>query len=568
MIKKTKTKPFEVKIVTVSDKEALLTRIDACSPTAEDAQLIRQIFDIIEILREKVELNETRIKALLKQIFGIKSEKTEKIKKALKETDCEAVVTNHSDVDSKTSNKVSESQKSEPEQADQKTKGHGRNGADAYTSAKRIMIAHPELTPGGRCPECFQGKVYLQKQAGVFIQITAAPPLQAAVYELTKLRCNLCGEVFQAPLPQEIANQKAGAKHYDETAKSMIALLRYGAGLPMYRLAGLQKQLGIPLPVSTQWDKIRELSYHMMPVLDAPISHAAQGELFYNDDTGMKVLSLRKEIAEEVKTQKGKTRTGIFTTGIISVVDKQRIALYFSGRKHAGENISDLFEKRNAGLSPPIQMSDAKSGNTPKNTKVIESNCNTHARRNFVNVAEDFPDQCLYVITEVFGKIYHYDTLAKQEGLSPEARLKFHQDNSGPVMDAFYHWLEKQFEEKLAEPNSSLGKAITYMFNHWEKLTRFLQVPGAPLDNNICERMLKTAILHRKNSLFYKTESGAQLGDLFMSLIVTCNLAGVNPFDYLTQLQIHKARVSQRPDRWFPWNYRETIAYLSIKTSA
>ena len=568
MIKQPKTKPFEVKILTVSDKEALLTRVDACSQSAEDAQLIRQIFDMIEILRKKVERNETRVRVLLKQFFGIKSEKTEKIKEALKETDHETVITNNSDVEPKTSNKITESQKSDTEHTDQKAKGHGRNGAEAYTSAKRITIAHPELTPGGKCPECFQGKVYLQKQAGVFIQITGAPPIQAAVYELEKLRCNLCGEVFQAPLPQEIANQKAGAKHYDETAKSMIALLRYGAGLPMYRLAELQKQLGIPLPTSTQWDKIKALSYHMMPVYNALISHAAQGELFYNDDTGMKVLSLSKEIAEEVKTQKGKTRTGIFTTGIISVVEKQRIALYFSGRKHAGENITDLLEKRQVGLSPPIQMSDAKSGNTPKNIKVIESNCNTHARRNFLNVAEDFPYQCLYVITDIFGKIYHYDALAKQNNLSPEERLKFHQEKSGPVMNEFHHWLKKQFDEKLVEPNSSLGKAIAYTLKHWEKLTCFLKVAGAPLDNNICEQMLKRAILHRKNSLFYKTEGGAQLGDLFMSLIVTCNLGGVNPFDYLTQLQIHTTLVSQNPERWFPWNYQETIACLSIKASA
>jgi transposase len=564
MIKKLKMQPFEVKTLTVADKEALLTRVDACSQSAEDSLLIRQIFDMIEILREKVERNETRVRVLLKQFFGIKSEKTEKIKEALKETDRETVAANNSDVESKPSNKISESQKPD------KAKGHGRNGADAYTSAKRITIAHPELTPGGNCPECFQGKVYLQKKAGVFIQITGESPLQAAVYEMEKLRCNLCGEIFQAPLPQEIANKKAGAKHYDETAKSMIALLRYGAGLPMYRLAELQKRLGIPLPVSTQWDKISELSYHMMPVYNALIRQAAQGELFYNDDTGVKVLSLIKEIAEEVKIQKGKTktRTGIFTTGIISVVEEQQIALYFSGRKHAGENITDLLEKRQSGLGPPIQMSDAKSGNTPKNIEVIECNCNTHARRNFVNVAEDYPDQCLYVITDIFGKIYHYDALAKQNNLSPEERLKFHQEKSGPIMNEFHHWLKKQFDEKLVEPNSSLGKAISYTLKHWKKLTCFLKVAGAPLDNNICEQMLKKAILHRKNSLFYKTEGGAQSGDLFMSLIVTCNLAGVNPFDYLTQLQIHTTLVSQKPEQWFPWNYQETIAGLSLKPLA
>jgi transposase len=557
-----KQKLPKLKRMTPEELEALLQRTEEIIPP-EDAQAIRQITETLNFILENAAKNEVRIKALLRQIMGIKSEKAKIIKAAL---NAQKDVKNEMKLDTSMDSTKSQDSKTKP--VSQKPKGHGRNGVDTYTGADRITIAHSELTPGDDCPECFQGKVYLQKQPGVFIHITGSSPLQTVVYEMEKLRCNLCGEVFQALPPQEIAKQMVGPKHYAETAKSMIALLRYGAGLPMYRLAELQKQLGIPLPVSTQWDKIRELSYHLMPVYNALIKQAAQGELFYNDDTGMKVLSLKKEIAEEVKTQKGKTRTGIFTTGIISEVEKQRIALYFSGRKHAGENITDLLEKRHAGLSPPIQMSDAKSGNTPKNIEVIESCCNTHARRNFVNVAEDFPDQCLYVITEVFGRIYHYDMLAKQNGLSPEVRLKYHQDNSGPIMDAFYLWLEKQFDEKLVEPNSSLGKAITYTFNHWEKLTRFLQVPGAPLDNNICERMLKKAILHRKNSLFYKTEGGAQLGDLFMSLIYTCQLAGVNPFDYLTQLQIHTTLVSQAPDQWFPWNYKETIGHLTIKASA
>ncbi len=565
-----KQKLPKLKRMSPAELEALLQRTEEIIP-AEDAQALRHLTETLNFILENALKKDVRIKTLLKQIMGIKSEKTKKIKAALNtqmdaqgETDLPCQNTTETDA----SLDFAESQALQTEPTRQQSKGHGRNRVSAYTGAKRITIGHPELTPGDNCPECFQGKVYHPKQPGVFIHITGVSPLQAAVYELEKLRCNLCGEIFQAPLPQEIANQKSGSKHYDESAKSMIALLRYGAGIPMYRLSELQKRLGIPLPVSTQWDKIQEIGGQVTPVYHALIRLAAQGELFYNDDTGMKVLSLSKEIAEAVKNQKGKIRTGIFTTGIISVVVKQRIALYFSGRKHAGENFTELLKKRQAGLSPPIQMSDAKSGNTPKDIKVIECNCNTHARRNFVNVAEDFPDQCLYVITEVFGKIYHYDTLAKQNSLSPEERLKYHQDNSGPIMAAFYLWLEKQFDEKLVEPNSSLGKAITYTFNHWEKLTRFLQVPGAPLDNNICERMLKKAILHRKNSLFYKTEQGAQLGDMFMSLIVTCNLDGINPFDYLTQLQINATRVSQAPEQWFPWNYQETITNLSIKSSA
>jgi len=369
-----KQKLPKLKRMTPEELEALLQRIEEIIPP-EDAQAIRQITETLNFILENAAKNEVRIKALLRQIMGIKSEKSKIIKAAL---NAQMDAKNETKLDTSMDSTKSQDSKTKP--VSQKPKGHGRNGVNIYTGADRITIAHSELNPGDDCPECFQGKVYLQKQPGVFIHITGSSPLQVVVYEMEKLRCNLCGEVFQAPLPQEIANQKAGAKHYAETAKSMIALLKYGAGLPMYRLVELQKQLGIPLPVSTQWDKIRALSYHLMPVYNALIRQAAQGELFYNDDTGVKVLSLIKEIAEAVKIQKGKTRTGIFTTGIISVVEKQRIALYFSGRKHAGENMTDLLEKRQVGLSPPIQMSDAKSGNTPKNTKVIESNCNTHAR--------------------------------------------------------------------------------------------------------------------------------------------------------------------------------------------
>jgi hypothetical protein len=82
---------------------------------------------------------------------------------------------------------------------------------------------------------------------------------------------------------------------------------------------------------------------------------------------------------------------------------------------------------------------------------------------------------------------------------------------------------------------------------------------GAPLDNSICERALKKAILHRKNSLFYNTQNGARVGDLFMSLIHTCELCGANPFDYLNQLQKHTADLTRAPSRWMPWNYRTTL---------
>jgi hypothetical protein len=222
------------------------------------------------------------------------------------------------------------------------------------------------------------------------------------------------------------------------------------------------------------------------------------------------------------------------------------------------------------GLPPLIQMCDALSRNEPRLADPIEilhANCNAHGRRNFVKVTANFPEPCRFVL-ETLGEVYGYDAVTREQGMSPEARLHFHQEHSGPVMEQLRTWLHAQFDTRKVEPNSGLGQAISYLLKHWQKLTLFLQRPGVPLDNNIVERALKKAILHRKNSLFYKTRHGAQMGDLFMSLIHTCELNGVNPFDYLTELQRHAAELKQNPSEWMPWNYRDTLARLARPAAA
>ena len=182
-------------------------------------------------------------------------------------------------------------------------------------------------------------------------------------------------------------------------------------------------------------------------------------------------------------------------------------------------------------------------------------------------MADRFPEQCRYVL-ESLAVIYRNDAIAHQRKLSPSARRHFHQMESGPTMEELRVWLGRQLEDRLAEPNSSLGVAISYMLKHWEKLTLFLCVPGAPLDNNVCERALKRAILHRKNALFYKTCRGAHVGDLFMSLIHTCQLCRANPFDYLTELERHADDLSAHPERWMPWSYRQTLDGIAASPAA
>jgi len=437
-----------------------------------------------------------------------------------------------------------------PEPERSSGRGHGRNAADAFAGADKVAIAHPRLHSGDSCPGCNEGKVYRQKQPATLVRIIGQAPLKATVFEMERLRCNACGEVFTASPPQS-----AGAEKFDATAVAMIALLKYGAGMPFNRMERLEGQLGIPLAAATQWELMEAGAKPVKAVLDELIRFAAQGGVMHNDDTSMRVLKL-------VRADDG--RTGVFTSGIVSISGRWKIALYFTGWKHAGENLADVLRRRAAELDAPIQMCDALSRNTPKlpGVEVLLAHCLAHGRRQVIDVAANFPEESRYVL-ESLGAVYSFDAEAKRRGLTPEGRLAFHQSNSAPVMDELHQWLKNQFAERKTEPNSGLGKAISYLLRHWPELTLFLRQAGAPLDNNIAERMLKKAILHRKNALFYKTMNGARVGDLFMSLIHTCEMNRVNPFGYLTELLRHPAEVAVRPAEWMPWNYRTDAAALA-----
>jgi hypothetical protein len=462
-----------------------------------------------------------------------------------------------------------------PNQNKKPRPGHGRNGAAAYQGAERIKIPHGSLKSGNHCPECLKGKVYRQKDPAFRIRVVGQAPIAATVYELERQRCNLCSEIYEAQAPEGV-----GAKKYDESAGAMIGLFRYGSGVPWCRLERLEASLGIPLPASTQCEIVAEVAEGIRPAFEELIRQAAQGEVFYNDDTSMKVLALARaspqreegevedpEPRRNDESSSARERTGLFTSGIVSTTRQgQRIALFFTGRNHAGENLARAFVERAKGLAPPIQMSDALSRNVPKLPEKLEilwGNCTAHARRRFVQVTPNFPEECRFVL-ESLRDVYRYDAEAEAQGLSPEARLRFHQEHSQPVMDALQAWFKAQFAEKKVEPNPGLGKAISYCLKRWDRLTLFLQQAGAPLDSNIVKRSLKKAILHRKNSLFYKTENGAEVGDRFMSLIHTCELNGVNAFDYLIALQKHAEELAKHPAAWMSWNYRETLQQSGI----
>jgi hypothetical protein len=438
--------------------------------------------------------------------------------------------------------------KSSPEEAGHRRSHHGRWGAEAYSGAVRVECRHEELALGERCPVCGRGRLY-RVAPGIDIRLDGHALLSAVRYVLEKFRCSACGRVFTAAAPAE-----AGEEKYSARARAVLVLGRYYLGVPLYRLEGYQAMVGVPVADATQWDQIERVADCAYPVFEQLQELAAQGEVIYQDDTHVRILSL---MAANRQTQADGTsgaRTGMYTTALVAQQGAQTICLYFAGRAHAGENLEALLTHREADRGKPLVMSDALASNAADEGALIRCHCLAHGRRKFTELEEVFPVECAVVI-EALKQVFDHEEEARVQQMNAAQRLEYHQAYSVPLMEGLKHWLEQQFEDRTVEPNSSLGKAFQYLLTHWQTLTRFLEVPGAPLENNTAERALKLAIRQRKNSLFYATDYSPYIASMLTSLIATCLHAGVNALDYLVALQEHRPAVFRDPAAWLPWNY-------------
>lgn len=570
--------------VSMEELEAIVERAGSGPLGETDRQILLDALHTLGAVTATLEQKNASLKSVRYLLFGPKTEKTKEVLDSSSEVDTGSATAAPSDqgnaeakeaegqtetqegeltgdggsADSADS-EVKETPEAKPEEKP-KRKGHGRIGHNEYANAERIEVKHECLLHGDACPEAnCEGRVYKLAVPAMMVRVVGQAPLKAQIFELERLRCNLCGETFTAQAPEGVGSEK-----YDATAASMIALLRYGTGLPFYRLAGLQGNLGAPLPPSTQYEVVEERSRKLEAVLMELENQAAQGEVIHNDDTVMKILTRTGKRLKKKEAREGKStdRKGVFTTGIISRRGEHRIALFFTGPRHAGENLAHVLKQRNEALGAPIQMCDGLDRNLPAGLETILANCIPHGRRKFVEVIESFPQECR-VVLEALAEVYCVEAQCQKEKLTPKARLELHQRESKPRMDRLKEWMDTQIKERKVEENSGVGQAMGYMLRRWARMTLFLRVERAPLDNNIVERALKKAILHRKNSMFYLTDNGARVGDLYMSLIHTAELSDTNPLEYLEALMRNAETLESSPGDWLPWTYRATLARLS-----
>src|SRR5450759_2278212 len=392
--KKQKPPPERIE-VSVEEICAIVERTQTGALSAQDHAKLKAAIDTLALVTAQLQTKDASIERLRHMIFGATTESSRNVLGEKRSEPPPAAATE------------------EPAVPRPKPPGHGRHAAAAYTGAEQVTVVHPDLHGGEACPGCTSGKLYPQSEPAKLVRITGMAPLSATVYACDRLRCNLCGEVYTAPAPEGVGDEK-----YDATATSMVGLLKYGAGLPFNRIEKLQEGMQIPLPAATQWDLVQAAAKTLAPVHEQLLNQAAQAAVLYNDDTTMKVLQLtRAQRAAALACDVKEERTGIFTSGILATDAGLKIALFFTGVRHAGENLNAVLARRSADLPAPIQMCDGLlSRNIPSEFDTVLSQCITHARRKYVELTETFPEQVRFVL-QTLREVYITDARARNEGL-------------------------------------------------------------------------------------------------------------------------------------------------------
>lgn len=409
------------------------------------------------------------------------------------------------------------------------------------------------ITKGDRCTQCNAGKLYKYTPA-VLLRVTGNAPLSCHKHVAEQYRCNSCGEIYTANLPEHVTADGPRDQQYGYSARSALCIGKYFAGSPFYRQEHINGLLGMSISASTIFDQCEKVANALNPVFKAIKRVAADAALFYLDDTTNRILE-QKPVMKKSRDGRERLRSGIYTSAVLAITeDGKRLVLFQTNIGHAGEFMQEILDKRDTARAPPMLMSDALSANHVTGHKFDKCLCNAHGRRGFVELIEQNPDDVVYAL-ELYQHAWVNEVHCVDKVLSPEQRTAYHKANSLPHLQALLAWSQEKLDSDAVEPNSNLGKAMQYFIRHFDGLSAFCNVLGAPVDNNEIERLIKLIVRARKNSLFFKTAVGADISDVITSILAICNENEVNAFHYLNAVQRNQAAVKASPEKWLPWNY-------------
>lgn len=444
---------------------------------------------------------------------------------------------------------------------------HGRRSAKDFPDAAICEHAHTELTVGCRCPGCGRGKLY-RYNPSQYMTISGQPVFTATQHIVEQLQCNLCDEIFKAPLSDEARLDGAdGRRLYSYSAVALIAILKFFGVMPWHRMETVQAWIGVRVPDASMFDQCERLANAIAPVAKHLERMSSEVMLLFGDDTGACVLNERSAIIPERESGKLVERTGCHTTCVIAVTDDGHHIVHFRiGIQHTGELLDELLSGRPSTSPPPMVMSDALSANKVTVCKVRECFCNAHTVRYFKELKENYPKEAGYAL-ERYRKIFDNEKHCREHELPAEQRLAYHREHSKHLLkEICTHGYDLLEVSKDIEPNSDIGGAYNYILNNEYELSAFCRYPGAPLENNLAERILRLPVHLRDGAPFYRNAVGAAIAANILSVGSTAYQAGVNLLDYFVAILRHSDDVRARPYDWVPWLYEDRVRKIERPT--
>lgn len=321
---------------------------------------------------------------------------------------------------------------------------------------------------------------------------------------------------------------------------SSVVIDKFADGLPNYRQTKRFRRQNAIIPRSTQCDWVIASSLTIEPLWELLKREVLSSKVVQTDDSWVKVQD---------RSLKSKMRKGKITS--------------YVGDKHHPLNFFDFspsmsFDKNKQTLKDfkGFVQADAANGFDAlfeKDSGRTEIGCSAHSRRKYWQCAQDDAYEIICdEVLQIYRELYKIEKEIRNQ--DSEKRLAARQNKSKPLTD--------QLKEKVLglqdslPPTNPLMKAVNYTLNHWDALVRFLDDPDFEIDNNGCERTIKSWVLVRKNALFVGSDAGGKAAAIHLSFISSCNRLGIDPLEYLTDVltRINSMKTSELdqllPDRW------------------
>jgi transposase len=394
-------------------------------------------------------------------------------------------------------------------------RGHGPT---PQPTLPRIDVVHELAEADRTCPACGGTLREMAGQTEDAEEITVVERRFVLLHhKRQKYRCRCNGCVETAPGPVRLTSRPdARGRRYSADFAIEVAINKYGDHLPLERQARIMRREGLAIDSQTLWDQLEAATTILQPTYEALRRHVLAAPVIGADETWWRLLhgpEAKRWWAWSV------TAEDAVTYSILESRSQEAARQVLNG--YTGIVVADGYGAYDA---------LARAG--PRFTL---AHCWAHVRRKFVEAEPHYPAPCGEALA-LIGQLYAVeracprrptDDAARAEGLRLRATLRAEQ--SAPIVTELRAWAQQQ----RALPESSLGKAISYMLGLWSGLTRFLDDPRIPLDNNATERGLRGMVVGRKNHYGSRSKRGTEVAALFYSLIESAKLCGVEPKAYL-----------------------------------